>query len=131
MVIDRSTFPFRLSDDFVAILVDEIAQAGADTAVTLNFRDPGYSAEEGGYHPVEVRIEKGGGIAYITDFAFVGMPPYAELVKEIDFDVSLGLFQHFGREFPLECGRELFGIWQENFVSYYRSEVYRVTVTPG
>lgn len=26
------------------------------TAVTLNFRDPDYSVERGGYHPVEIRL---------------------------------------------------------------------------
>lgn len=133
MVIDRLSFPFRLSDDFVSILEDEIAQSGVgvDSAVVLNFRDPWYSADGGGYHPVEIRIEKSGAIAYVTDFSFVGMPPFVELAKEIDFDISLGLFQHFSREFSIECGRELFGIWQENFVSYYRSDVYQVAVTPG
>lgn len=133
MTIDKQVFPFPLSSAFVAILEAEIAKAAvpSGSGVTLSFRDPGYCPETGGFHPVEIRIDARGRIEYVTDFAFVGLPPFAELAKEIDFDVSLGLFQHFGREFPIHHGRDLFALWQGNFVSYHRMRVYTVTVEPG
>ena len=87
-----------------------------------------YSAEHGGYHPVEIAINSAGEIQYITDFAYVGDGYFAELAKEIDFDFSLGIFQHFGRDYPIRQGAELFQIWQENFCSYYDSGVFQVTV---
>lgn len=130
MTIDRQAFPFPVSVAFVAILENEIANAGFQegSRVIINFRDPNYSQETGGFHPVEISVSSWGKIEYVTDFAFVGIGPFAELAKEIDFDISLGLFQHFGREFPLAAGKELFAIWQENFVAYHRMGVYSVTV---
>lgn len=133
MTIDRQAFPFALSPAFVSILETETLKARTppDSGVTLSFRDPYYSPESGGFHPVEIRIDARGRIEYVTDFAFVGLPPFAELAKEVDFDVGLGLFQHFGREFPIHHGRDLFALWQGNFVSYHRMGVYTVTVEPG
>ena len=96
----------------------------------LNFRDPNYSAEHGGYHPVEVMVLSTGVLAYVTDFAYVGCPPYAELTKELDFDFSYGLFGHLGRDYPVQEGRELFQLFQENFVSYYRTGIFTVSVSP-
>ena len=129
MLIDQDAFPFPLAIVLVAILENELkkAQLSAGAGAILNFRDPNYSAETGGFHPVEIRISPKGRIEYVTDFACVGAGPYVELVKEIDFDVRLGLFQHFGREFPLAKGKELFALWQRNFCSYYRMGVYSVS----
>ncbi|HDX8399293.1 TPA: DUF2787 family protein, partial [Aeromonas dhakensis] len=54
------------------------------TALTLNFRSPDYSADTGGYRPVEIRLEKRAGswgMAYVTEFTYLG----GELVKDLDF----------------------------------------------
>lgn len=95
----------------------------------INFRSPDYSAETGGYHPVEVMISNAGVIAYVTDFAYVGSPPYAELAKELDFDFTYGLFGHRGIDYPLQEGQALFNVFQRNFVSYYQSGVFTVSVS--
>ena len=133
MLIDQDAFPFPLAIVFVAILENELnkAQLPEGTGAILNFRDPNYSPETGGFHPVEIRINRNGLIEYVTDFAYVGVGPHAELAKEIDFDISLGIFQHFGREFRIDKGRALFTLWQKNFISYYRMRVYRVEVEEG
>lgn len=133
MTIDKQSFPFPLHAAFIAILEKEIAKAEppSGAGVILNFRDPGYSSEAGGFHPVEISVNGRGQIQYITDFSFVGQSPYDELAKEIDFDISLGVFQHFGREFPLHTGRELYVVWQENFVSYFAMGVFQVTASEG
>jgi hypothetical protein len=130
MTIDRQAFPFPLSSAFVAILENEILKAGLQDGcgAIINFRDSNYSSETGGFHPVEISISSCGRIEYVTDFAFVGTGPFTELAKEIDFDISLGLFQHFGREYHLASGKGLFAIWQKNFVTYHRMGVYSVTV---
>lgn len=129
MTIDQKVCPFPLFSSFLAILESEIARAPipAQTGVILNFRDPGYSPENCGFHPVEINISSLGRILYITDFSYVGPPPFAELAKELDFDFSLGIFQHLSREFPIHAGRDLFALWQGNFVVYYRMGVYSVS----
>lgn len=57
--------------------------------LSIHFRDKSYSAEEGGYHPVEIGLNIVSGktvdILYITDFAYMGNY-YPELERCIDFD---------------------------------------------
>jgi hypothetical protein len=130
MKIQDKNYPLSISKKFITILSDEIAKAGIDTStvenyVILNFRDPEYSAENGGYHPVEVMVNADGIIQYITDFAYVG----EELVKELDFDLNLKLFQQMGRDYPIEQGRGLYRIFQSNFCNYYEMGVFDVTVS--
>jgi len=133
--IDPSACPLTLQPEFVQTLqaaLERVASSDMDTSsgIVINFRDPTYSAESGGYHPVEVAIDADGGLVYVTDFAYFGPPKFAELGKEMDFDFSLGLFQHYGRDFPLQYGDELFQIYQANFASYAAGGVYAVTVAP-
>lgn len=49
-----------LSPMFALYIADLIAPYEKDEAVVLNFRDPNYSADDGGYHPVEIRLENEG-----------------------------------------------------------------------
>ncbi len=37
---------------------DEIPDGPTPAVLTLNYRDPDYSATTGGYHPVEIRLER-------------------------------------------------------------------------
>jgi hypothetical protein len=132
MNIQQNDYPVAISKQLVAIIDHEIEASNVDTSdgVILNFRDPDYSAESGGYHPVEICVNAQGRIQYITDFAYFGQGPYAELDKELDFDFSYGRFQQMGREYPIKQGASLFKIWQSNFCSYYRSQVFSITVQP-
>ena len=128
--INVSGIPYRVDSALAKMLEDAIgkSEVSTDSAVTLNFCDPGYSAANGGFHPVEIRVSQKGAIEFITDFAYDSSGPFAELVKEIDFDFACGVFGHFGRDFPIAAGRELFGIWQQNFLSYFDMGVYQVEV---
>lgn len=132
LAVFQHSCAFPLAAGLIALLNAEIENTGVDLqqGVILNFRDPSYSPETGGYHPVEIAIDRKGIILYITDFAYVGRAHFAELAKEIDFDFGHEAFQHFGREFTLPHGRKLFQLWQRNFVSYYRSGVYTVASEP-
>lgn len=127
MKVRTDCLPWLLSSKLVAIIEQELLALPTATGGILSFRDPKYSAETGGFHPVEVAVAPDGSIQYVTDFAYYGSPPYCELGKEIDFDFSLGLFQHFGREFPIQAGRELFRLWESNFTTYYGMGVYTVS----
>jgi hypothetical protein len=125
-------YPLSISKRFINILSTEIAKAGIETSaienyVIINFRDPDYSADKGGYHPVEVMINADGIIQYITDFAYVG--GQGELVKELDFDLNQKIFQQMGRDYPIEHGRGLYRIFQSNFCSYYESGAFEVTAS--
>jgi hypothetical protein len=92
-----------------------------EKAVTINFRDPNYSADEGGYHPVEIRLENEGDgwrFCYITDFCYVGSGYMAELAKDLDFDFDAGVFQNLFGTYPIEQAIEMFQVWESNFVYY-------------
>jgi len=130
MKILTEGYALNITKKFTGILEKEIKAAGVDTTngVIVNFRDPGYSAEKGGYHPVEVMISGDGRIRYVTDFSFVGTPPQVELAKELDFDFDHNVFQQMGHDFPIGNGRSLFRTWQANFCAYHRDTTYETQV---
>ena len=74
MNTQQNSYPVAISQQLVAIIDKEIEACDVDTSdgVILNFRDPDYSAESGGYHPVEICVDAQGRIQYITDFAYYG-----------------------------------------------------------
>lgn len=109
----------KLADE-LAKLIDLYNVKGDE--VTFNFRDPTYSAERGGFHPVEIRLEKRQNIwhlCYITDFCFVGKGHEAELAKELDFDFQAGVFQNLFGIFPIEQAIDIYPIWEGNFFYYW------------
>lgn len=124
---------FAVSDALLAIIHKEIAnKPQAHESVIINFRSPSYSADEGGYHPVEIRLVNSGvwQLDYITDFSYQGIAPMAELTKEIDFCFETGDAYHlFIGVISKAEGENLFKLWQSNFVSYYQMEVFDVEVT--
>lgn len=131
MNIQQTGYPLAISNQLILILNKEIerhSEVDTSSGCIFNFRDPDYSAESGGYHPVEICIDEQGRLLYLTDFAYVGDGHYAELVKELDFDLGYGLFQHMGREYPIKQGAGLFKIWQSNFCAYYRNKVFTVSM---
>lgn len=126
------SMPLTIQADFRSLLEDELKKVEfvPMSGAVLSFRDPDFTPEAGGFHPVEIAVAPDGTIQYVTDFAYYGRPPHCELAKELDFDFSLGLFQHCGMEFPIAEAKEMFTIWQENFLSYIRMGAYAVTVVP-
>lgn len=129
MHIRTEKLPWALDPRLIKILQDELTKAPAiDDGVILNFRDPDFTPEAGGFHPVEFAFRKDGTLLYATDFCYVGQPPHCDLAKELDFDFSLGLFQHFGHEFPVEEGREVFQLFQSNFIAYHAMNAYQTSI---
>lgn len=128
MKIDTNDLPYSLSLHFIKLL-ERITDDHDTGNITINFRDPKYSADRGGYHPVEIRISNGQ-IEYITDFCYVGLGQDAELVKEIDFDFSARVFGHlYSPDKPIAEGSDLFEIWQANFLAYIDMNIFTITLT--
>jgi hypothetical protein len=120
-----------LNSDFVAIMNNLLRDVSLDAPeiVALNFRDPTYSASNGGYHPVEIHVDSTGEILCITDFAYFGMPPFAELGIELDWNFEQESFRQFDSFYDLECGRGLLGLYTKNFVAYHKGGCYETEVT--
>jgi hypothetical protein len=54
----------------------------------------------------------------------------AELGKDIDFDMTANTaFQLYCGTTPLIDARDLYSVWQSNFISYVEMEIFTVTVT--
>ncbi|MEZ8056003.1 DUF2787 family protein [Vibrio atlanticus] len=97
-------------------------------AVTVNFRERAYCPENGGYHPVEVRITRLNDqwvFDYITDFSYCGLMP--ELEKEIDFDFghSVAYIRYMGEVPIIESSvAEFYSMWESNFLSYLSMDCF-------
>jgi hypothetical protein len=131
MQIRVTNSPFKISPKLIAVLQQQLStyDKQIECGVCITFKDPEYSADTGGFHPVEIGLDPTGKLLYITDFAYVGSQPFVELAKEIDFDFQHGDFEHFGRVFPLHDGADLYALWEDNFLAYHAMNVYRVTVS--
>ncbi|MBY8168128.1 DUF2787 domain-containing protein [Vibrio fluvialis] len=108
------------STDLVALLSKHVANDGT---TVLNFRDPNYTAESGGYCPVEIGIEVKEGKAkllYLTDFTYVKFDGF---VKGVDFSFEHGVFSIGYGDLPM-VGQDVKAFWElytRNFVSYVNS----------
>ena len=110
---------------------------GKHSLIIINYRDSTYNTEAGGYHPVEIAIQKDRNsywwsLCYITDFSYQGSP-YPELAKELDFDFSTELFSscHFPPCSIYQASvKEMYQLWESNFLCYLDFEAYdQVEVT--
>ena len=132
----RDGFALPACQALLALLSQEAEHTDLDlgrcTQLTFNFRNPGYSVEQGGVHPVEIRLIRGldGWLFdYVTDFSYQGLGHNAELCKELDFNFLDGEHTMLGwGPLRLAEARELFDIWQSNFIAYCRLECFSVTV---
>lgn len=132
----RDGFALPVCQALLALLSQEAERTDLDlgrcTQLTFNFRNPGYSAEQGGVHPVEIRLVRGLDdwlFDYVTDFSYQGLGQDAELCKELDFNFLDGEHSMHGwGPLRLAEARELFDIWQSNFIAYCRLECFSVTV---
>ena len=118
----------KLTDLLKEVLKDK--DLAGKTSITLNFRDPDYSAEKGGYHPVEIMLKRKGDawhILYITDFCYAGIGPYAELVKDLDFDFGAGVFQTQYGYYRIEEASDIYPVWEQNFCIYQEDGFYKVS----
>ncbi|MCG6200030.1 DUF2787 domain-containing protein [Psychromonas antarctica] len=126
--------PLKVSAKFHKQLNQQIKQkriTEEDTQITLNFRDLSYYNKQGGYHPIEISMQKDQStgnwdLLYITDFAYYGYP-YPELATEFDFNFSMQTFFMIGcAGKPLSHPevKEFYKLWQSNFTCYLESGAF-------
>lgn len=126
----------NVPESFIDVIINAITKKdesiGNASELTINFRDKDYSAAAGGFHPVEIRLEKRGigwMLVYITDFSYQGRPD-SELVKEIDVCFVIKRVYHMLVGWLSEReGKELLTLFVANFVEYYNTGCYQVTIT--
>lgn len=139
MTIYQSGLRLPIAQAFSQLLLHELNNSVINSAidltlvraVTLNFRDPLYSAETGGFHPVEIRLlrlHEQWLFDYVTDFSFMGNY-YPELEKELDVCWSQGYVYHFMMgDIDEEEGGAMFELWQRNFIQYHKMKCYEVSI---
>ncbi|MEY0543790.1 DUF2787 family protein [Providencia rettgeri] len=139
MTIHQSGLRLPIAQVFSQLLLHELDNSVINSAidlttvraVTLNFRDPLYSAETGGFHPVEIRLlrlHEQWLFDYVTDFSFMGSY-YPELEKELDICWSQGYVYHFMMgDIDEEEGGAMFELWQRNFIQYHKMKCYEVSI---
>jgi hypothetical protein len=64
MKINTENLPYTISPTLINIL-EKLADCLESGSITVNFRDPTYSAEFGGYHPVEIRNSAGAVLGFL------------------------------------------------------------------
>ncbi|EGR0635224.1 TPA: DUF2787 domain-containing protein [Vibrio vulnificus] len=118
--------------------LDEEKHIATSTYLVFNFLDSSYSAEAGGFHPVEIAITQSRdgrwNIEYATDFAYVGSA-YPELERCLDFDFrDQSFYAQYSGWTPMKgniSAIELYQLWESNFLTYADMEVYdQVSVAP-
>jgi hypothetical protein len=135
MIIDYKTLPLPVRETLVNHLTDLLKNHDLSNrrTVTINFRDPDYSAEKCGYHPVEIMLIRKGDtwyFAYITDFKYIGQGQDTELAKDLDFDFQAGVFQTLYGYYRIEGGLDIYSVWEHNFLQYWiRFEVFDIEVS--
>ncbi|MCF7355537.1 DUF2787 domain-containing protein [Vibrio sp. CK2-1] len=102
-------------------------------SITFNFKDTSYTAEEGGFHPVEIMLKRTDSnqpwtLAYITDFAYLGRV-YPELERCLDFDFQSGSCFLFPACYwqSLKNNKhasELYALWETAFLQYLEMDSY-------
>lgn len=139
MTIHQSGLRLPIAQVFSQLLLHELDNSVINSvidlttvrAVTINFRDPLYSAETGGFHPVEIRLlrlHEQWQFDYVTDFSFMGNY-YPELEKELDICWSQGYVYHFMMgDIDEEEGGAMFELWQRNFIQYHKMKCYEVSI---
>ncbi|MDH5938669.1 DUF2787 domain-containing protein [Vibrio splendidus] len=96
----------------------------------IHFSNKHYSAEHGGYHPVEITLKKDINnkytILYITDFSFNGYP-YPTLERDIEFDFTHAtVFTRYSglKSISAPNTDKLYTLWESKFIANLAKGVY-------
>ncbi|HEY8037955.1 MAG TPA: DUF2787 family protein [Methylobacter sp.] len=126
MNIQHSGYPVAVSQQLTTIIDQELEAHDIDTSLgfIINFYNSEYSAENDGYHLVEISVDAQKRIKIITDYVYFPQGLYRALIKELEFDFFYEQFQQLGKKYPLQNGSSVFDVWQANFCACYGHQVY-------
>ena len=96
----------------------------------INFSNKHYTAEHGGYHPVEIALTKGVNNLYsilcITDFSF-NEYPYPTLERDIEFDFTHDtVFTRYSglKSISAPNTDKLYTLWESKFIANFAKGAY-------
>ncbi|MDE1232174.1 uncharacterized protein DUF2787 [Vibrio crassostreae] len=96
----------------------------------IQFSNKHYTAEHGGYHPVEIALAKGVNNLYsilcITDFSFNGYP-YPILERDIEFDFTQAtVFTRYSglKSINAPDTDKLYTLWESKFIANLAKGTY-------
>ncbi|OMO36527.1 hypothetical protein BCT46_00025 [Vibrio sp. 10N.261.46.E8] len=96
----------------------------------IHFSNKHYTAEHGGYHPVEIALAKGVNNLYsilcIIDFSFNGYP-YPILERDIEFDFTHAtVFTRYSglKSISAPNTDKLYTLWESKFIANLAKGVY-------
>ena len=117
-IIRQEGLSMPVSQELINIIFSEICKKPPlkpnNYAITLLFKDVNYSFENGGFHPVEIRLISRNDewcFDYITDFKYMGY-----------------VFLSYAGDLPPGEGCDIFALWQRNFAHYHFLNIYTPTV---
>ena len=97
---------------------------------TIHLSNENYTAEHGGYHPVEIALAKGVNNLYsilcITDLSFNGYP-YPILERDIEFDFTHAtVFTRYSglKSMTAPNTDKLYTLWESKFIVNFAKGVY-------
>ncbi|WP_260870014.1 DUF2787 domain-containing protein [Vibrio jasicida] len=113
---------------YITLKVEVSESLLSSCRVVFNFRDKSYSAEGGGFRPVEICLLRSADgdwqYQYVTDFAYIGNY-YPELEKALDFDFhSCGAYSCGIPMRNQQEANELYQLWEHNFLTYFEMDAY-------
>lgn len=119
---------------FITLLANVIERHPKVFSITLNYSNADYTAETGGYRPVEIRLKRKQGnhwhICYVTEFTYAATPFGQESAYAIDFDFSQARGYQLGMTSgPITAYGPLFSLWQRNFCRYHSHDVYQCKIS--
>ncbi|MDA0127314.1 DUF2787 family protein [Vibrio sp. MarTm2] len=126
MFASKRAKPSHQLTELIKRSIDDINSQGK---VTIRYRDTSYHPENGGFHPVSIKVDvKDGHIALIeiTDLIYVGENTH-ELVPDLAFDFANNVaFARFSGwlGMHLQETTELYEMWECNFLAYVAMGAY-------
>lgn len=134
MDIEFNPTPIKTSIKLLVVLKQLIKSKCTEvniSYITIHYRDSKYNYKEGGFHPIEIVLQKDAvtgrwNILYITDFSYSGYL-YIDLIINLDFDFSLETFSAVycsPRPITDQDTEEVYQLWQSNFLCYVDSGAF-------
>ena len=106
----------------------DINKVSPNSDAYVYFNDPNFTAQRGGYLPVDIDFDKDGHLNSIVVYEYINHDPIPDLVERFDFNFDWGCLMYRGQTSTLEYMAVEFLIWQTRFLRLVQRGVYEITV---